>query len=158
MRMVLEASFNEPEEAERLSKRLKAAGIRAEVSDERKLQKYWFLSEQLAGVHVQVEPGQFERAVQLLYKWEAADGRFSSAMHCPSCGSLRVEFPQFTRKFFSTVYCAVLCALHLFERRFYCLDCQLTWPLREKLEPRTDALGWPVKTQPVAQPKRAPTV
>src|ERR1043165_7592374 len=134
MKMVTEATFNELEDAEPLKSRLEAAGIRAEIKDERKLQKYWFMSDPLAGVHLQVDRDQFELATKYLREWDAAEGILKHAIHCPACGSSRVEFPQFTRKFVSPSFYAVLCALHLFERRFYCEDCHFTWPLSQKLE------------------------
>src|SRR5262245_26067844 len=125
MRMVTEATFNEPEEAEPLLKRLRAAGIRAEVHDERKRQKYLFMTHPLAGVHLRVERQQLEAAHKLLLQWNASEGILNTAICCPACGSSRVEFPQFTRKFSSPTFYAVLCALHLFERRFYCEECHL---------------------------------
>ncbi|HXG46623.1 MAG TPA: hypothetical protein VNO52_03290 [Methylomirabilota bacterium] len=155
MRMVTAATFNEPEDAEPLRTRLEAAGIRAEVQDERKRQKYWFLSEPLAGVHLRVDHDRFESASRLLSEWDATEHVLHAAIHCPACDSSRVEFPQFTRKFVSPGLYAVLCALHLFERKFYCQDCHYTWPVSEKLPRRTDILGWPVKERPagVANPK-----
>jgi len=156
MKMVTEATFNEPEEAEPLKRRLEAAGIHAEIRDERKLQKYWFMSDPLAGVHLQVDRDKFEVASRYLREWDEAEGVLKWAIHCPECGSSRVEFPQFTRKFFSPGFYAVLCALHLFERRFYCQDCQFTWPLCQKLQPPTDALGWPVKDRPPSPPRQPP--
>jgi hypothetical protein len=157
MKMVNEATFNEPEEAEPLRQRLEAVGIHADILDERNLQKYWFMSDPLAGVHLRVERAQLETADALLHKWDSAEGALKSALHCPACDSPRVDFPQFTRKFVSPGIYAVLCALHLFERKFYCNDCHYTWPLSHKLEPKTDLLGWPVreKKPPPASPPPA---
>jgi hypothetical protein len=152
MNMVTEVTFNTPEDAEPLKKRLESAGIRAEIHDERKLQKYWFMSEPLAGVHLRVDRSQYESASRLLHDWDAAEGALKDAVHCPACNSSRVEFPQFTRKFVSPGFYAVLCALHLFERKFYCEDCHFTWPVRPKIEPPTDLLGWPVKEKAMRPP------
>src|SRR5262245_17571048 len=117
MKMVTEVTFNEPEEAQPLLERLRAAGIRAELHDERRRQRYLFMTQPLAGVHLRVDREQMEAAHQLLHEWDDADGALSHAIRCPSCGSSRIEFPQFTRKFSSPTFYAVLCALHLFERR-----------------------------------------
>jgi len=152
MKMVTEATFNKPEEAEPLKKRLEAAGIRAEIQDERKLQRYWFMSEPLAGVHLRVDRNQYENASRLLHDWDAAEGVLKNAVHCPACSSSRVEFPQFTRKFVSPGFYAVLCALHVFERKFYCEDCHFTWPVQQKIDQPTDLLGWPVKEKAVQPP------
>ena len=156
MKMVTEATFNEVEDAEPLQKRLEAAGIRAEIQDERKLQKYWFMSDALAGVHLRVDRSQFEEASRLLREWDASEGVLKHAILCPACNSSRVEFPQFTRKFVSPGFYAVLCALHLFERRFYCEDCHFTWPLHQKLERPTDLLGWPLKPKERSPAQRPP--
>jgi hypothetical protein len=155
MKMVNEATFNEPEDAEPLRKRLEAAGIHTDIQDERNLQRYWFISDPLAGVHLRVERGHLEKADALLHQWDSAEGVLKSAVHCPACDSPRVDFPQFTRKFVSPAFYAVLCALHLFERKFYCNDCHYTWPASQKLEPKTDRLGWPIREKapaPVARP------
>jgi hypothetical protein len=152
MNMVTEATFNKPEEAEPLKERLEAVGIRAEIQDERKLQKYWFISDPLAGVHLRVDRSQYENAGRLLREWDASDGVLKNAVHCPACSSSRVEFPQFTRKFVSPSFYAVLCALHIFERKFYCEDCHFTWPVQPKIDPPTDLLGWPVKEKAVQPP------
>jgi hypothetical protein len=150
MRMITEATFNEPEEAEPLLKRLAAAGIRVELQDERKRQRFLFMSQPMAGVHLRVDRNQWEVADQLLKQWDASEAVLQAAIRCPGCGSSRVEFPQVTRKFTSPTLFAVLCALHLFERRFYCEECHLTWPLSEKLPARTDLLGWPIRDHPKA--------
>lgn len=150
--MVTEVTFNKPEEAEPLKKRLEAAGIRAEIQDERKHQRYWFISEPLAGVHLRVGRSQYENASRLLREWNASDGVLKNAVHCPACSSSRVEFPQFTRKFVSPSFYAVLCDLHIFERKFYCEDCHFTWPVQKKIDPPTDLLGWPVKEETVQPP------
>lgn len=145
MNMVTVATFNELKHAEPLGKRLEQAGIKAEIYDERKLQKYWFLSETLAGIRLRVDKQDFETAKNLLEKWDAADGALQRAIHCPACKSSRVEYPQFTRKFLSPSLYALLCKIGLFEKKFYCEECHFTWPIQEKLEPQTDVLGWPKK-------------
>lgn len=156
MKMVTELTFNEPEEAAPLQARLAAAGIRAEIHDERKRQRFLFMADPLAGVHLRVRRDQLETAHKLIHDWDASEGVLKAALRCPGCGSSRLEFPQFTRKFVSPGIYAILCALHVFERRFYCEECHLTWPLSEKLPLRTDVLGWPVRTTAAAPAPSAP--
>jgi hypothetical protein len=145
MDMVTVTTFNEPQPAEPLKQRLGEAGIAAEIHDERKLQKYWFMSETLAGIRLRVDKHNFERAKGLLADWDRADGVLREAIHCPECGSSRVEYPQFTRKFVSPSIYALLCKLGFFEKKFYCEECHYTWALKQKVEPETDLLGWPKK-------------
>jgi len=142
MKSVTEATFNDPEEAAPLLARLRAAGIRAELHDERRSQRYLFMSKPMAGVHLRVDRAQRETAHQLVQDWDLSEGVLREAIRCPGCSSSRVEFPQFTRKFATPSFYAVLCGLGLFERKFYCEECHLTWPLSEKVPRRTDALGW----------------
>jgi len=68
------------------------------------------------------------------------------AIHCPECGSSRVEYPQFTRKFILPNFGALLCAIGLMEWKFYCQECQFTWPRKVNVPPNLDVLGWPKKT------------
>jgi len=145
MNMVTEATFNELEQAQTLKQRLEAAGLRAEIHDERKLQRFWFMSENFAGVHLRVDKRDYAAAKKLLEEWDAREGILRTAVHCPSCQSLRVEYPQFTRKFVSPTIYAFLCAIGLFQKKFYCQECHFTWPPTEKIHPPTDLLGWPVR-------------
>jgi predicted Zn-ribbon and HTH transcriptional regulator len=146
MNGVAVSTFNKPEEAEPLKKRLEAAGVTAQIYDERKRQQYLFLSETLAGIHVRVDKEDYWRAKSLMVSWDDAEGVLRQAVHCPECRSTRVEFPQFTRKFLSPSFYALVCKLGLLERTFYCEDCHFTWSLRPaNVEQPTDLLGWPKK-------------
>jgi hypothetical protein len=147
MRFVTVLTFDDPAEAQTLKQCLESAGVSARVLDERWQQRYRFLSEEVAGVHVQVERDSFERARQLLVEWEASEAGLKKAVHCPQCGSSRVEFPQATRKFLTPTLLSLLFALRLCEKRFYCEDCHYTWPLRTKPDEPTDILGWPIKSK-----------
>src|ERR1043165_3375822 len=92
-------TFNEPEDAMPLVNRLNGAGIPATMHDERKIQKYWFISEPLAGIKVQVDKKDYQRAIDSLQTWEREENALEKAIHCPACGSSEVDYPQFTRKF-----------------------------------------------------------
>src|SRR5712664_3091243 len=92
------AAFNHRSKAEPLHKRLVDAGVRAEIHDELRLEKLWFVSKPAAGVRIEVPANQFEQAEQLLHDWNAKGGGLSDAIRCPECKSLRVDYPQFTRK------------------------------------------------------------
>ena len=64
-------------------------------------------------------------------------------VRCLECGSARVEFPQFTRKFITTTLIGLGCLLGVVEKRFYCTDCHFTWPAHVKLRKKSDILNWP---------------
>jgi hypothetical protein len=146
------ASFNEQDKAEHLRDRLEQAGLHAEIMDESKLQKYWFLSQPHAAVKIRVDEKDFERARELLRGLDAVEDALHDAVRCPQCGSSRVDYPQFTRKFVSTTLVEVFCFLHLVEKMYYCQDCQYTWPDHPVKDPapwdgsgELNILGWPKK-------------
>jgi hypothetical protein len=60
------ALFNEHTKAEAIQQRLCEAGIAAELHDELRLEKLWFVSKAHANLRLEVPANQFERAKQLL--------------------------------------------------------------------------------------------
>ncbi|HKQ36594.1 MAG TPA: DUF2007 domain-containing protein [Verrucomicrobiae bacterium] len=145
MEPVTVLTFNEPEQAEPLKQRLEDAGISAAIYDERRLQRVFLSRESLAGIRLRVDRKDFDRARLLLFGWDRHDRALKDAIHCPECGSSRIQFPQFTRKFVLPNFGALLCAVGLMEWKFYCQECQLTWPRKENVRPNLDVLGWPRK-------------
>ena len=127
--LVTVATFNKPEPAEAVAERLDNAGIPPELVDEEKLQRYWLLTIQpLANVRLKVPKEQFTRSMQLLHEWDAKEGILSHAIRCPECGSSRIEYPQFTRKFILPAMLSIFCRLGIIKPEFFCEDCQYTWP------------------------------
>src|SRR5437763_4576735 len=147
MRKMLLATFHEAEPAQQLRTRLEQAGIQAVVEDESKLQRFWFLSEPLAAIHVEVPGPDYEKAARLIQEWDQAQGLLKEAVRCPSCHSPRVEFPQLTRKFITPSLGTLLMVIGLIPREFYCHDCHYTWPKALRLQPSRDALGWPKESK-----------
>jgi hypothetical protein len=156
MEVVTVATFNEPQDAEPIVERLKQCGILARVHDERKIQKYWFVSRPHAGIRIQVPKEQFLMTEQLLQEWHVAERVLDRAIRCPECGSSRIEYPQFSRN--SIIPNSVLglfMLVGMVDKEFYCQECQHTWPATVKIEPSRDALGWPEKRS--KHPKHART-
>jgi hypothetical protein len=136
------ASFDERDKADHLRERLEKAGIPCEVFDESRLQKYSFLSKPHAAVKLRVDADDFDEARRLLAGLDAVEDALHDAVRCPQCGSSRVEYPQFTRKFVTPTFVEIFCFLHLMEREFYCEDCQFTWPDHPvKMPPPWDGSG-----------------
>jgi DNA-directed RNA polymerase subunit M/transcription elongation factor TFIIS len=138
-------TYNEPEDAQPIVKRLSDAGIPATLHDERNVQKYWFISQPLAGIKVQVHKADYQKSKDLLEKWATEEDILTKAIHCPECGSSEVDYPQFTRKFILPTAYALLCKLGMTRTEFYCTHCHYTWPPSERIKERTDALGWPTR-------------
>lgn len=141
------ATFNDVEKAMSVKNRLEQLGIPAEVLDESRLQRLWFISRPLAGEKVQVAENDFERARQLLEATDSQEHLLTGEVTCPQCGSPRVEYPQFTRKFMTTTLVEVFCLLHVIDRKFYCKDCHNMWKPTEPLRATNDRLNWPRKEE-----------
>ena len=63
------ALFSSSAKAEPLKQRLIQAGIQAEVHEELRLEKLWFVPKNSAGARLDAPANQFERACQLLLDW-----------------------------------------------------------------------------------------
>jgi hypothetical protein len=122
--------------AEPIKERLVRSGIEAEVHEGLRLEKLWFVPSHGAGARLEVPAESFEVAEQRLLDWDAAEGALRNAIRCPECRSLRVDYPQFTRKSLLTNLALGLSArLGLVEKAYYCHDCHYTWP-KEGASPR----------------------
>jgi len=142
------ATFNERAPAEALQAKLLAGGVPADIHDESKLERFWFMSEQLAAVHVRAPQTYYLCALGLLREWEKATDVMSLAVRCPDCHSSRVEFPQASRKsLLPTAGQTVLMLLHVLPREYYCQDCHCTWAKQASTQPELDLLNWPVKSK-----------
>jgi hypothetical protein len=123
------ALFNDRARAEAIRQRLAQAGIPAELHDELRHEKLWAACKGDCGVRLEVPAEQFERAENLLVEWDTKDGALRDAIHCPECGSLRVEYPQYTRKSLLTnLAMGVAANVGLVEKDYYCEECHFTWP------------------------------
>jgi len=121
------ATFEQPVEAEELTSYLNGHGVKASIQDERRLQRFWFWTKPRAGIHVLVQADQFPAAHRLL---EETTGQplLQKAVHCPACGSPRVDYPDMTRKNFIPALTAQFLSLFgIAMREFYCEDCHHTW-------------------------------
>ena len=141
------ATFNEFEPAQALREQFQRAGIQASIHDESKLERFWFMTEPLAAIHVEVNQPDFLKARRLMQDWEQTNAALEAAVRCPECRSSRVEFPQITRKFLMPVVETIFMAMHLIPREYYCEDCHFTWPKQKPVEPERDILGFPLNSQ-----------
>ncbi len=122
------ALFRSRGEAERIRDRLTPAGLNPQTAHPA-LGRMWFVFSRDEGWSLEVPADQFERAAQLLLDWEEKEGPLTGAIHCPECGSLRVEYPQYTRRTLLTnLAMGIAAQLGVIEKDFFCQDCQFTWP------------------------------
>lgn len=145
------AAFDHAEPAERIAARLRAAGFHAEMLDETSAQKWQLYNLQpRAQFRVTVPEATAEEATRQLHEWDRAEPLLAGAIRCPQCQSLRVEYPQFSRRTLMGALPAALAAAGVIERDFFCTSCQFTWPEQENPAPDLDALGWS-KGQPLVK-------
>ena len=134
------ALFRDRSAAAETRERLAQAGIAAEVHDELQLERLWFVSKSAAGTRVEVPFELWERATRLLDEWDMSGHPPLAAVRCPECGSLRVDYPQFTRKSLLTnLAIGLLAELRVVERQYYCEECHYMWPGPEAKPPRQRA-------------------
>jgi len=148
MKTVPIATFHEHAPAEELRKQFSQTGVNAVLHDESKLERFWFMSEPLAAIHVEVPQPDYLKARELMSEWEKSNDLLHTSVRCPECHSSCVEFPQITRKFLTPALCQmVLTVLHVMPRQYYCLDCHFTWPKVPRIEPELDVLGFPLNSK-----------
>jgi len=122
------ALFDDRAAAGPIRQRLSHSGIPAEIQDEPGLARLWFVSKLSAGVRVEVPARLSEMAQELLLAWDNDDA-LSAAIRCPECKSLQVDYPQITRKSFTTnLLIGLLTGLGLVEKDYYCEHCHCMWP------------------------------
>ena len=123
------ATFNRRADAEPLAQCLNENGIPAEIHDDLMLGRLWFASRDTAGVRVEVPAQRFERAYNRALECDDTQRLLRGAIRCPECNSLRVVFPQFTkRSFIPNIIVGALAAIGRVEKEYYCEDCHFTWP------------------------------
>lgn len=120
------ATFNDASEAKKLRSFLAKEGFEAKVYDDRKLQRRWFLAKRPhATFQTQVRESNHNAALDILQR---QSGAAEGAIHCPNCDSLRVQYPQMTRKFLlPTLLAHLFVAAGIMEHEYYCEACHHQW-------------------------------
>lgn len=142
--LVTIATFNTKEPAEQLATRLRELGYHSEVHDESNEQKWkLFNLTPRAHLRLRVHSSEEDRALALLQEWKG-DPAMTAAVHCPECGSSRIEFPQFSRKTLVGALPSALAAAGVIDQNYFCEACNFTWPGKEPgPAPELDRLNWP---------------
>lgn len=131
--MVTIATFNETSQAKHLKDRLEQAGVKADVHNEAHEQAARLVGKPQANVKVLVDEDDFTQAHKLMVDWEPTDPEIGTAVRCPNCQSPRIQYPQLPRKFpLIPGLASILLATKLFQKEFYCQDCQNTWTKEEQ--------------------------
>lgn len=123
------ATMDNPYVADQLAETLTQHGIKSRMHDESSVQRFVFLTKPKGFSIVQVPETDYARAISVLQELQDEQDRICDHIFsCPECGSLAVEYPQFTRKYFITPLLLEWASnLGLFKKEFYCRKCHWTW-------------------------------
>jgi hypothetical protein len=112
---------------------LRNKGFEARTYNDRLLQYFLFLCPPHATVRVQVRGNDFKNATYFLDHAPATSALLRKAIRCPSCGSLRVQYPQMTRKFLlPTLLLHLGIIFRVIVHEAYCESCHWLWSLPKK--------------------------
>ncbi|HTV76046.1 MAG TPA: hypothetical protein VMD57_03530 [Candidatus Baltobacteraceae bacterium] len=129
------AVFEKLSDAKVLEKFLTDHRLEARAYDDKVFRYFLFLRPPTVTYRVQVRANAFRAAVELLGR--DAPAILEQALHCPSCGSLQVNYPQMTRKFIMpTVLLHIGIIFRALDHECYCESCHHVWNL-----PKDEAAG-----------------
>jgi hypothetical protein len=104
--------------------------IEARAYDDKLFRYFLFLRPPRVTYRVQVRGNAFRAAVELLDRHTPPI--LEKSLHCPSCGSLRVNYPQMTRKFIlPTLLLHIGIIFHFIDHECYCESCHHVWNLAQ---------------------------
>jgi hypothetical protein len=128
------AIFEEKTDAQALEAVLKSKRIEARTYNDRVFRLLLFLCPPRVTFRVQVRHGFFKYATEVLETEPGVATILQTAVHCPDCGSLQLEYPQMTRKFIlPTVLLHLGIIFRVVEHECYCGNCHCLWHLPPKL-------------------------
>jgi hypothetical protein len=131
------ALFEEKQDGEMLVEILRSKGFETRVYFDRVLQMFLFLCPPRAMHRTQVRANDSKVVTHFLNTDPKSAPALERAIHCPSCGSMRVNYPQMTRKFFlPTLLLHAGIILRIIGHEAYCEHCHHTWNLSEAESPQ----------------------
>lgn len=139
------AVFENVQDGKGLEAFLKGQGMEARTYDDKAFRCFLFLRPPQVTYRVQVRQNHFEETTKLLQS--KTPKVLDWAVHCPSCGSLRVNYPQMTRKFvLPTVLLHLGIIFRVIEHECYCEHCHAMW----NLSASRATIGKPHAVKPIA--------
>jgi len=104
--------------------------IGARTYDDKLFRYFLFLRPPRVTYRVQVRGNAFRAATEILDGATETPAILQRAIHCPSCDSLRVQYPQMTRKFIlPTVILHLGIIFRVIDHECYCEHCHYIWNL-----------------------------
>lgn len=134
------AVFENADDGRRLEGFFRDKGLESRTYDDKMFRYFLFLRPPRITYRVQVRQNHLADAGEVLKA--NAPAIMEKALHCPSCGSFQVSYPQMTRKFFTpTVMLHLGIIFRIIEHECYCERCHFIWNL-----PQDDAIVRKVRT------------
>jgi hypothetical protein len=122
------ALFDSLDNGKALETFLKGNGLEARTDDDKWFRYFLFLRPPQVVHHVQVRKHHFAEAARLLETKPPAV--LTKAMRCPKCNSLRLNYPQMTRRFvLPTILLHLGIIFRFVEHECYCEHCHHMWNL-----------------------------
>jgi hypothetical protein len=127
------AIFKDVSDAQMLEMDLKDKGFETRTYNDKLLQRFLFLCPPHATIRVQVRGNDFKNVTYFLDHEPATSILLQRAIRCPSCGSLRVQYPQMTRRFLlPTLLLHLGIIFRVIVHEAYCENCHWLWSLSKK--------------------------
>jgi hypothetical protein len=132
------AVFENINDARILETFLRDKDVDARAYHNKWFQAFLFLRPPHVTWRIQVRNHDFSKAELLLDS--SHPPILEKAVHCPSCGSLHVNYPQMTRKFLlPTVLLHLSIIFRIIGHECYCEHCHFTWNLPRDASHKTRA-------------------
>jgi hypothetical protein len=134
------AVFEDTNAAKATESFLRDKGLPVRAYDDKLFRYFLFLRPPRVTLRVQVRQNDAKSARDFLDA--GAPAALQKAIHCPSCGSLHVSYPQMTRKFvLPTILLHLGIIFRAIDHECYCDECHFIWNLpTEKARPAPKAV------------------
>ena len=127
------AIFENISDGQMLEMDLKNKGFETRAYNDKLLQCLLFLCPPHATMRVQVRGNDFKNVTYFLDNEPTTSVLLQRAIRCPSCGSLRVQYPQMTRRFLlPTLLLHLGIIFRAIVHQAYCENCHWLWSLSKK--------------------------
>src|SRR5258708_16727524 len=127
------AIFENVSDGKLLEMDLKNKGFETRTYNDKLLQFFLFLCPPHATIRVQVRGKDFKNATYFVGHEPATSALLQRAIRCPSCGSLRVQYPPMTPRFLlPTLLLHLGIIFRVIVHEAYCESCHWLWSLPKK--------------------------
>ena len=104
--------------------------LESRTYDDKLFRYFLFLRPPRVTYRVQVRRNAFRAATELIGGEPEAAAILQRSIHCPSCGSLHISYPQMTRKFIlPTMILHLGIIFRVIDHQCYCDHCHYIWNL-----------------------------